>query len=100
MKRFELRTGGFSLIIMLLVIIAVLSVNIACEAQLLDGLRCGNIVIIGGCIWKIAILSYSCYYILMNKVTVYDDHIKFHIPFVVLIELYGVIYFYQIFHLF
>lgn len=65
---------------MLLVIIAVLSVNIACEAQLFDGLRCGDIAMIGGCILQIAILSYSCYYILISKVTVYDDHIKFQYP--------------------
>ena len=65
---------------MLLVIIAVLSVSVAGETQILDGLRCGNIVTIGGCILQIAILSYSCYYILISKVTVYDDHIKFQYP--------------------
>lgn len=68
------------MILMVLVIIAVLSVNIACETQIIDGLRCDNIIMIGGCILQFAILSYCCYYILISKVTVYDDYIKFQYP--------------------
>ena len=77
MKRFEIRTGGFSLILMLSIIIAVLFFSVTCETQILNGVQGRNIVIISGCVLLIALFISCFYYIWMNRITVFDDHIQF-----------------------